>query len=79
MPMMAPKAFDPIPDRPFQSRHTDRATAFTSTEQEHRLQWEALVDAGLIGAPQPPTPPDVTATRDANDALFRRLRSERSR
>ena len=34
--------------------------------------WQALLDAGLIGA-RPETPPDVAANRAATDALFRRI------
>ena len=37
-------------------------------------EWHRLLDAGLIGAPLPEAPPEVAAIRDANAALFRRLR-----
>lgn len=60
-------------NRPLQSRRTDLATFHTAEELEHRLHWAALVEAGLIGN-VPPTPPDVAAVRDANDALFRSFR-----
>lgn len=59
--------------RPAQSTRTDLATFHTAEELEHRLHWAALVEDGLIGA-IPPTPPQVAAIRDANDALFRAIR-----
>ena len=47
-----------------------------SDDHEANLQWEALLDAGLIGT-KLPTPPDVAAQREANDALFRRIAADR--
>ncbi|THD36375.1 MAG: hypothetical protein E7773_07635 [Sphingomonas sp.] len=42
--------------------------------------WEALLDAGLIGpATRPPVAPEVIASRDAADALFRRIAADRRR
>jgi hypothetical protein len=45
-------------------------------EHEAFAHWEALLDAGLIGT-KLPTPPDVAAQREANDAVFRRIAADR--
>ncbi len=64
--------------RPQKSTRRDMDTAYTSTEFAHRLHWEALVDAGLIGQ-APPASPEVAANRAATDALFRSFPSNRRR
>ncbi|SFS00535.1 hypothetical protein [Sphingomonas jatrophae] len=50
--------------RPFYARRA------TQSEIEHRLEWERLLDAGLIGNRIPPTPEQL-ARLAHNDAIFR--------
>lgn len=53
--------------RPMRSR-----TAHHGAEaQELQEHWNALLDAGLIGAPPSEPSPEIVAQRKANDALFR--------
>ncbi len=62
-----------VPRDQYPMRSPTVDTSYNRTEEEVRAQaeWERMLDAGLIINRNPPPAPDVVATREANDRLFR--------
>lgn len=74
-----------MPDHPEETARAARpldkrcAGIFDAPLGDHHaahLHWQALLDAGLIGAVRPASP-EIVAQRGANDALFRRIAADR--
>ena len=61
---------------PYPNTHIVPTVPCREEAERHFREWLGHVEAGRIGN-NPPTPPAVAAIRDANAALFARLRRPR--
>lgn len=66
-------------DYPLRSPTVETEYNHSDEEQRARLEWEYMLDTGLIPNRNPPASPEIVAQRAANDRLFRSFPHNRRR